>query len=66
MTKVGWLTDRNESHVFIEIYAVKATWNQHLNGNLSIMGECGLILEKTRPDTRLSQSRAGGQGPYLR
>ena len=23
-------------------------------------------LEKTRPDTRLSKSRAGGQGPYLR
>ena len=23
-------------------------------------------LEKTRPDTRLPQSRAGGQGPHLR
>ena len=25
-----------------------------------------LLLKKTRPDTRLPQSRAGGQGPYLR
>ena len=25
-----------------------------------------LSLIKTRPDTRLPQSRAGGQGPYLR
>ena len=24
------------------------------------------IEKKTRPDTRLPQSRAGGQGPYLR
>ena len=24
------------------------------------------VLLKTRPDTRLPQSRAGGQGPYLR
>ena len=23
-------------------------------------------LKKTRPDTRLPKSRAGGQGPYLR
>ena len=23
-------------------------------------------IDKTRPDTRLPQSRAGGQGPYLR
>ena len=25
-----------------------------------------LLSEKTRPDTRLPQSRGGGQGPYLR
>ena len=25
-----------------------------------------LLSNKTRPDTRLPQSRAGGQGPYLR
>ena len=24
------------------------------------------VYAKTRPDTRLPQSRAGGQGPYLR
>ena len=24
------------------------------------------IFERTRPDTRLPKSRAGGQGPYLR
>ena len=34
-------------------------------------GKCFLAfiyeaLEKTRPDTRLPKSRAGGQGPYLR
>ena len=26
----------------------------------------GIGEEKTRPDTRLPKSRAGGQGPYLR
>ena len=25
-----------------------------------------MVYRKTRPDTRLPQSRAGGQGPYLR
>ena len=25
-----------------------------------------LCIERTRPDTRLPKSRAGGQGPYLR
>ena len=30
------------------------------------MGRGSFIRTETRPDTRLPQSRAGGQGPYLR
>ena len=34
-------------------------------GKLLDMGDL-TDLQKTRPDTRLPKSRAGGQGPYLR
>ena len=37
-------------------------------GNVEMLrnGLVGGKTEKTRPDTRLPKSRAGGQGPYLR
>ena len=33
-------------------------------GTVKLLGH--LCLHKTRPDTRLPKSHAGGQGPYLR
>ena len=36
------------------------------NNNDEYFAICTACWYKTRPDTRLPQSRAGGQGPYLR
>ena len=40
--------------------------DQFLLPSVSLCSIVDLDFKKTRPDTRLPKSRAGGQGPYLR
>ena len=53
-------------------YEVKSYFSlDHIKRSLPIVLHQIIIVadflrQKTRPDTRLPQSRAGGQGPYLR
>ena len=48
-------------------WTVRTTSNDKRNSDEKLCQQTqNLVKEKTRPDTRLTQSRAGGQGPYLR
>ena len=62
------------SFAYAKMNVMNKTWNFLLMvwntqyGILDVVGQNGIKkrLWKTRPDTRLPKSRAGGQGPYLR
>ena len=43
-----------------------AAFDEVLNKNQDVVRDKSHLTKRTRPDTRLPQSRAGGQGPKLR